>query len=77
VAAFGNSDGDLDVLQWTTKSGGRRLGLIVHHTDEIREYAYDRHSEFGQVDKVLDAASLNRWTIVTANLKVSTCPNRS
>ncbi len=64
VAAFGNSDGDLEMLQWATKSGGRRFGLIVHHTDEAREYAYDRRSEFGRLDKALDAASLNQWTIV-------------
>src|SRR5229473_7368949 len=42
IAAFGNSDGDLEMLQWTTMAGGRRLGLIVHHTDAEREYAYDR-----------------------------------
>ena len=42
IAAFGNSDGDLEMLQWTTMSGGVRLGLIVHHTDAEREYAYDR-----------------------------------
>ena len=45
IAAFGNSDGDLEMLQWTTLAGDRRrLGLIVHHTDAEREYAYDRHS---------------------------------
>ena len=46
VAALGNSDGDLEMLRWATKSGARRLGLIVHHTDETREYGYDRQSEF-------------------------------
>jgi len=65
IAAFGNSDGDLEMLQWTTKSGGRRLGLIVHHTDAVREYAYDRRSDFGRLDKVLDAGSLNGWTVVS------------
>jgi hypothetical protein len=73
IAAFGNSDGDLEMLQWTTLGGdgrrlglggGRRLGLIVHHTDAEREYAYDRHSHFGRLDKALDAAALNRWTVV-------------
>jgi hypothetical protein len=64
IAAFGNSDGDLEMLQWTTKSGGRRLGLIVHHTDDAREYAYDRNSFFGRLDKALDAATLNGWTVV-------------
>jgi hypothetical protein len=63
--AFGNSDGDLEMLQWTTKSGGRRFGLIVHHTDEVREYAYDRNSHFGRLDKALDAATSNDWTVVS------------
>jgi hypothetical protein len=65
IAAFGNSDGDLQMLQWTTKSGGRRLGLIVHHTDSEREYAYDRKSHFGKLDKALDAAAVNDWTVVS------------
>ena len=64
VAAFGNSDGDLEMLQWTTEAGGRRLGVIVHHTDAEREYAYDRQSKVGHLDKALDAAVLNRWTVV-------------
>jgi phosphoserine phosphatase len=50
IAAFGNSDGDLEMLQWTTMSGGVRLGVIVHHTDAEREYAYDRQSHFGRLD---------------------------
>jgi hypothetical protein len=64
IAAFGNSDGDLEMLQWTTMAGGRRFGLIVHHTDGMREYAYDRDTSFGRLDKALDAAALNQWTIV-------------
>ncbi|MGZ4810268.1 MAG: HAD family hydrolase [Thermoanaerobaculia bacterium] len=64
IAAFGNSDGDLEMLQWTTMSGGVRLGAIVHHTDADREYAYDRQSRFGRLDVALDAAALNRWTVV-------------
>ena len=64
LAAFGNSDGDLEMLQYTTLSGGPRLGLIVHHTDAEREYAYDRESHFGKLDKALDAAALNKWTVV-------------
>jgi hypothetical protein len=64
IAAFGNSDGDLEMLQWTTMSGGRRFGLIVHHTDAEREYAYDRDTSFGRLDAALDAASLNKWTVV-------------
>lgn len=64
IAAFGNSDGDLEMLQWTTLSGGPRFGLIVHHTDAEREYAYDRQSHFGKLDKALDAAVVNNWTVV-------------
>jgi hypothetical protein len=64
IAALGNSDGDLEMLQWTTKASGRRLGVIVHHTDGEREYAYDRNSEFGRLDKALDASSLNGWIVV-------------
>lgn len=63
IAAFGNSDGDLEMLQWTTKSGGVRFGLIVHHTDAEREFAYDRQARFGKLDKALDAATVNQWTI--------------
>jgi hypothetical protein len=65
IAAFGNSDGDLEMLQWTTMSGGVRLGLIVHHTDAEREYAYDRQTEFGRLDQALDAAAVNKWTVVS------------
>jgi phosphoglycolate phosphatase-like HAD superfamily hydrolase len=65
IAAFGNSDGDIQMLQWATLSGGRRLGLIVHHTDAAREYAYDRKSHFGKLDKGLDAAKVNGWTLVS------------
>jgi hypothetical protein len=64
IAAFGNSDGDLEMLQWTTMTGGRRFGLIVHHTDAVREYAYDRGTSFGRLDIALDAAALNKWTVV-------------
>jgi hypothetical protein len=64
IAAFGNSDGDLEMLQWTTTSGGVRLGLIVHHTDAVREYAYDRDTPFGHLDKALDAAAPNKWAVV-------------
>jgi hypothetical protein len=63
VAAFGNSDGDLEMLQWSTTGGGVRFGLVVHHTDAEREYAYDRDTEFGRLDKTLDAAEANRWTV--------------
>jgi hydroxymethylpyrimidine pyrophosphatase-like HAD family hydrolase len=62
--AFGNSDGDLQMLQWTTAGPGARFGGIVHHTDEVREYAYDRQSKFGKLDKALDAAGAAGWTVV-------------
>jgi phosphoserine phosphatase len=64
IAAFGNSDGDLQMLQWTTEAGGRRLGVVVHHTDAEREYAYDRESKVGHLDKALEAATVDRWTVV-------------
>ena len=65
IAAFGNSDGDLEMLQWTTLgASGARFGLIVHHTDAEREYAYDRQSHFGKLDVALDAAAVNKWTVV-------------
>lgn len=64
IAAFGNSDGDLQMLQWATAGSGTRFGLIVHHTDAEREWAYDRASSVGRLDKALDEARANRWTIV-------------
>ena len=65
IAAFGNSDGDFQMLQWATVPRGRRFGLIVHHTDSEREYMYDRKSPFGRLDKALDAADANGWTLVS------------
>ncbi|MFO1067770.1 MAG: HAD family hydrolase [Geminicoccaceae bacterium] len=66
IAAFGNSDGDLEMLQWTTLGvPGRRLGLIVRHDDAEREYAYDRDSPVGRLDKALDAAPAAGWTVVS------------
>jgi hypothetical protein len=64
IATFGNSDGDLEMLQWTTMSGGVRLGMIVHHTDAVREYAYDRDTSFGRLDKALDVAAMNHWVVI-------------
>jgi hypothetical protein len=64
ILAFGNSDGDLQMLQYTTTGGGPRLGLIVHHTDAEREYAYDRKSQIGKLDKALDEAPRYGWQIV-------------
>jgi phosphoglycolate phosphatase-like HAD superfamily hydrolase len=63
IAAFGNSDGDLQMLQWTTTGTGPRLGLIVHHTDAEREWAYDRKSHIGQLDKALDEATAKGWLV--------------
>lgn len=65
IAAFGNSDGDLEMLQWTTMAGApARLGMLVHHTDAEREYAYDRNTEFGRLDKALDAAPIMGWSVI-------------
>jgi phosphoglycolate phosphatase-like HAD superfamily hydrolase len=64
VFAFGNSDGDLQMLQWTAAGDGARFGGLVHHTDAMREYAYDRDSHVGKLDKALDAAAANSWTVV-------------
>lgn len=65
IAAFGNSDGDLQMLQWTTGGTGSRLGVIVHHTDADREWAYDRASSIGRLDKALDEAKAHGWTVVS------------
>jgi phosphoserine phosphatase len=65
LAAFGNSDGDLAMLQWTTSGSGPRFALIVHHTDAEREWAYDRESRIGRLDKALDEANAKGWTIVS------------
>ncbi len=65
IAVFGNSDGDLQMLQWTTDGHGPRLGVIVHHTNADREWAYDRASSIGRVDKALDEAKAHGWTVVS------------
>jgi phosphoglycolate phosphatase-like HAD superfamily hydrolase len=64
IAAFGNSDGDLQMLQWTTAGNGPRFALYVHHTDAKREWAYDRQSHIGKLDQGLDEAQQKGWTIV-------------
>ena len=64
IAAFGNSDGDLQMLQWTTAGSGARFGLIVRHTDAEREYVYDRQSSIGRLDKALEEAERRGWTVV-------------
>ena len=64
IAAFGNSDGDLQMLQWTTAGQGPRFALYVHHTDADREWAYDRDSSIGRLNKGLDEAQEKGWTVV-------------
>lgn len=64
IAAFGNSDGDLQMLQWTTAGDGARLAAYVHHTDGDREWAYDRKSSIGQLNKGLDEAQAKGWLVV-------------
>jgi phosphoglycolate phosphatase-like HAD superfamily hydrolase len=65
IAAFGNSDGDFQMLEWTTSGKGVRLGLIVHHTDAEREFSYDRESHIGNLDKGLVEAAAKGWTVVS------------
>ncbi len=64
IAAFGNSDGDLQMLQWTAVGEGARFMLLVRHTDAEREWAYDRQSPIGRLDKALDEAQRRGWTVV-------------
>ena len=65
LMAFGNSDGDFEMLSWTTSGQGPRFGLLVHHDDPTREFAYDRTSSIGRLDKALDAAPSNGWSVVS------------
>lgn len=65
IAAFGNSDGDLQMLQWATAGSGRRFALFVHHDDATREYAYDRKDKLQQFNKGWDAAIAQGWTVVS------------
>jgi haloacid dehalogenase-like hydrolase len=64
IFAFGNSDGDLQMMQWTAAGGGARFMGLVHHTDATREWAYDRQSSIGKLDKALDEARIRGWTVV-------------
>ena len=64
VLAFGNSDGDQQMLEWTASGSGARFAGLVHHTDAVREYAYDRQSSFGRLDKAWDEAVRRKWTVV-------------
>jgi hypothetical protein len=64
IFAFGNSDGDLQMLQWTVAGEGARFAGLVHHTDAEREYSYDRRSRIGELDNALDEATAKSWTVV-------------
>ena len=64
VLAFGNSDGDQQMLEWTAAGAGARFMGLVHHTDAVREYAYDRQSHIGRLDKAWDEALRRKWAIV-------------
>lgn len=64
LMAFGNSDGDFAMLEWTTAGEGARLGVLIHHTDAEREWAYDRDSHVGRLDKGLDQAPARGWVLV-------------
>lgn len=64
LAAFGNSDGDFEMLEWTTSGSGPRLGVLVHHTDAEREFAYDRDSHAGRLARALDEAPQRSWVVV-------------
>jgi phosphoserine phosphatase len=64
VMAFGNSDGDFQMLEWTTAGAGPRFGALVHHTDAEREYAYDRESHVGRLDRGLDEAGQRGWVLI-------------
>ena len=78
IAAFGNSDGDFQMLEWVTSAPGPRLGLIVRHDDAEREFAYDRKSHVGQLDRALDEAGPRGWAVVSmkADWKVIFAPPR-
>jgi phosphoserine phosphatase len=65
IAAFGNSDDDLPMLQWTAAGSGARFCLLVHHTDAAHEWAYDRESQVGRLDRGLDEAKGKGWTVVS------------
>jgi len=65
IAAFGNSDGDFEMLEWTTGGPGPRFGLLVHHTDAEREFAYDRESPVGRLARGLEEGPKRGWTVVS------------
>jgi hydroxymethylpyrimidine pyrophosphatase-like HAD family hydrolase len=65
IISFGNSDGDLQMLQYVSSGSGVRLALYVHHDDAEREYAYDRKSQIGKLDKGLDEAKVKGWPLIS------------
>ena len=65
ILAFGNSDGDIQMLQYTAAGAGQRLMLLLHHDDAEREYAYDRDSKVGRLDQGLTEAAAQGWTVVS------------
>ena len=65
IAAFGNSDGDFQMLEWVTGDTGARFGMVLHHDDDEREFAYDRHSAAGRLDRALAEAPGRGWTVVS------------
>ena len=65
IMAFGNSDGDFQMLEWTTSAPGPRLGVIVHHDDAVREFAYDRGSHIGKLEHGLDEAGTRGWSLIS------------
>jgi hypothetical protein len=65
IMAFGNSDGDFEMLEWTTAGKGARFALLIHHDDAEREFAYDRESHVGKLDRVLEEGPQRGWTIVS------------
>jgi hypothetical protein len=64
IMAVGNSDGDFEMLEWTTAGDGKRLGVLIHHTDAEREWAYDRESHVGRLQRGLDEAAQRGWVVV-------------
>jgi phosphoserine phosphatase len=72
IAAFGNSDGDFQMLEWTTSGPGPRLGMIVHHDDAAREFAYDRGSHIGTLERGLDEAGAKGWSLISVKNDWST-----
>jgi phosphoserine phosphatase len=65
IAAFGNSDGDYQMLRYVTEGPGPRLGMIVHHDDAAREYAYDRTSHIGRLGRAIDEAPMRGWQVIS------------